>query len=113
MTKHEYECERLILAEMQDGIEANGLFATHHDGMGVIEEEVEEALNSMTDCESAFDGLRSAVFHDSNQEALSYAEDVYVYGRSLMIEAMQVAAMAEKYIRTFGEGVKNGKSDDS
>lgn len=103
MTKHEKACEALIQQEMFDGIEAKGLFKTHHDGMGVIEEEVDEARTSMTDCESAFDGLRSAVFHDSNQEALSYAEDVYVYGRSLMIEAMQVAAMAEKYIKTFGE----------
>lgn len=103
MTKHEKACEALIQQEMFDGIEANGLFKTHHDGMGVIEEEVDEARTSMTDCESAFDGLRSAVFHDSNQEALSYAEDIYVYGRSLMIEAMQVAAMAEKYIKTFGE----------
>lgn len=103
MTKHERACKALIQQEMFDGIKANGLFKTHHDGMGVIEEEVDEARTSMTDCESAFDGLRSAVFHDAHEEALSFAEDLCVYAKCLMIEAMQVAAMASKFMATFGK----------
>lgn len=103
MTVHEKECTELIQKEMMDGIMNHGLFATPHEGLAVIMEEVEEARISMTDVESAFDGLKHAVFHNTEGEALDFAESLKIYGLALMLEAMQVAAMAGKFKQTFGE----------
>lgn len=103
MTIHEKECTELIQKEMTDGIMNHGLFATPHEGLAVIMEEVEEARISMTDIESAFDGLKQAVFHDAEDEAVYFAESLKIYGLALMLEAMQVAAMAGKFKQTFSE----------
>lgn len=108
MTKYADACAVLIHGEMKEGIKSHGLFASPHEGLAVIMEEVEEARTSLVDCESAFDGFKYGVFRDAEQETLSFAEDLYVNAKCLMIEAMQVAAMAEKYIKTFG-----GQNDET
>ena len=104
MTVHEKECTELIQKEMMDGIMNHGLFASPHEGLAIIEEEVVEAYTDMNDIIAIFHKMKSEVFSDNTEEAEKSAEDIACSAKCLMIEAMQVAAMAEKYIKTFGGG---------
>ena len=108
MTVHEKECTELIQKEMMDGIMNHGLFASPHEGLAIIEEEIVEAYTDMNDIIAIFHKMKSEVFSDNTEVAEKSAEDIACSAKCLMIEAMQVAAMAEKYIKTFG-----GQNDEA
>lgn len=108
MTKYADECAALIRAEMEEGINNHGLFASPHEGLAIIEEEIVEAYTDMNDIISIFHKMKSELFSDNTEEAEKSAEDIACSAKCLMIEAMQVAAMAEKYIKTFG-----GQNDEA
>ena len=102
MTENISACEALIQAECAMGTEKFGKFHSRHEGLGVIEEEVWELdlehhrLNDLTN------ELRRTVFMNNYRRASAVAEAVYVTARDAMVEAMQVAAMAQKFLGTFG-----------
>ena len=112
MTKYENDCSILIFAEMQEGIMNHGLFRTAHDGFGIIMEEVEEAQLEMKDVESCFIDFKKAVFTDDMDAAIEYAEQLAKSAKRLMIEAMQSAAMAQKFIATFKKGGEPDAGED-
>lgn len=107
MTKYADDCAILIHGEMEEGIKNYGLFASPHEGLAIIMEEVEEAREAMTDTEEFFQHMKDCVYADDVKYAAWNAGKLRKKAMNLMIEAMQVAAMAEKFVKTFGEGRKD------
>lgn len=101
MTQHANDCSILIHGEMQDGIREYGLFNSPYEGLGVILVELEGLKKAVLDAEGAFQDFKAGI-HDNDLEA-SCQEALEIAGKSknVMIEAMQVAAMARKYVKTF------------
>lgn len=107
MTKYADDCAILIHGEMEEGIKNHGLFASPHEGLAIIMEEVEEAREAMVNTEEFFQHLKVDVYCDDVNNSCMDALTLYQKAKELMIEAMQVAAMAEKFVKTFGKGKKD------
>lgn len=104
MTKHEYECELLIQAELADIIEEHGLFASQHEGYSVIREEIREAKCEYKSAKKNLKDLEDAIWMGSDIMSVDAADRIDKAATKLLKEAMQVAATARKYVKTFGKG---------
>ena len=100
-TEQEDAAVALIEREMQTGIKNRGMFPTQHDGWAVILEEAEETQVETANMMAAVDALKTAVFQDNDDIAYELADSVLRYAKKTMLEAMQTAAMAMKYMESF------------
>lgn len=81
-----------IAREMQTGIREHGLFVDEHQGWAVILEEAEEAQAEQDNMLAAVNAMKRAVFQDNSG---------FTYTKRDMLEMMQTAAMAAKYMESF------------
>jgi hypothetical protein len=92
--------EELVRANEEFGSEFNSM----HEGYAVIKEEIEEAqaelVNVIDDLDEIWDFIKS----NNNEDALEIAKSLKQSAILLACESIQIAAMAEKYIRSFKEG---------
>lgn len=102
MTKYADDCAILIHGEMEDAIKNYGLFASPHDGLGVIWEELEEAQEAMGAAEEAFLDFKTCIRADDVEAAVHSSVQLYQKAWNAMIENMQLAATAKKFATTFG-----------
>ena len=58
MTKYADDCAILIHGEMEEGIKNHGLFASPHEGLAIIEEEIVEAYTDMNDIIAIFHKMK-------------------------------------------------------
>ena len=77
-------------------------FASRHEGMAVIEEEVWETRKAFDNLERAFDFVRYNVFTDEDEALEEDISTLRVWAVHLAAEAIQVAAMCDKW--KMGEG---------
>lgn len=91
----------LIEREAQTGINAHGVFVDAHQGLSVIEEEADETKEEYKKMKASVKAMRKAVFEDNDDVAFDLAYSVYRYAKLTMLEAMQTAAMAMKYMVSF------------
>ena len=77
-------------------------FHSPHEGWAVILEEVEEAKKEMDDIELWVEGLKYDVFSDSYQAANKLVKDIRDKAVRLAAEAIQIAAMCDKW-KPYGE----------
>lgn len=104
MTKHKDECEVLIQAELADIIEEHGLFASQHEGYSVIREEIREAKCEYKSAKKSLKDLEDAIWMGSDSMAVDAADRIDKAATKLVAEAMQVAATARKFKKTFKKG---------
>lgn len=109
MTKHKDECEALIQAELKDIIEEHGLFASQHEGYSVIREEIREAKCEYKSAKKNLKDLEDAIWMGSDSLAVDAAHRINKAATNLVKEAMQVAATARKFKKTFGKGGNVGE----
>lgn len=83
--------EELVAANL-----VNPPFHSTHEGYAVLKEEIEEARGELAETEVCLDMLWEHVKKDS-PKAYEYAERIEQYALRLAAEAIQVAAMAEKF----------------
>ncbi|MDO5549423.1 MAG: hypothetical protein Q4F79_13185 [Eubacteriales bacterium] len=102
-TEQEAAAVALIEREMQTGIKNHGLFVDAHQGWAVILEEIEEAQEQMEYMIVAVDAMKKAVQQDNDDIAYDLAHSIFTYAKKAMLESMQAAAMAEKYMESFKE----------
>ena len=76
------------------------LFTSDHEGIAVIEEEVFEANNALTEVYGAFNSLKiDMVFDDhSDEEKKTVANALQRAAQELACESIQIAAMAQKFV---------------
>lgn len=99
----------LIDNELDMAREENGeVFSSLHEGAAVLHEEVDEALDEIETVKQRYAMLWLNVKQDDPRAASCYAEDIASHAERLACEAIQVAAMALKFIDTVEEA-KNGE----
>lgn len=87
------DVEALVQDELERANKKFPLFRSRHEGVAVIEEEVYETSNELSLLVDQFNELKRCVFEDE----VASAVDIYRYASNLACEAIQVAAMAEKF----------------
>lgn len=78
-------------------------FASMHEGAAVLKEEVEEAIDENVFVKEAYHALWNAVKEDDKKRARLNAEEIASRAERLACEAIQVAAMALKFVDTVEE----------
>ena len=90
------EVEELVQKELESTNQKFPMFHSDHEGAAVILEEIEEAQEDMNNVQDNFLDLWKSVKRNSKPEY--HADSVYICAVSLACEAIQVAAMAQKFI---------------
>ena len=91
------DVKRLVKIELAAANRKNRMFASTHEGAGVIQEEVKEADDEMTALRRELNALWMGVY--TNESPIS-TKQVYDTAVRLAVEAIQVAAMARKFERS-------------
>ena len=99
------DVEKLVRKELESANQRFPMFRSDHEGAAVILEEIEEAQEDMNNVQDNFLDLWKSVKRNSEPEY--HAESVYICAVSLAIEAIQVAAMAQKFIDSQKEREKS------
>lgn len=102
------ELEPLVVSELNRANLVNPQFHSSHEGVAVIEEEVEEVKESMELMTHLFSVMKNRVFHDDLKGAEDAAERIRRYAKYAAAELIQVAAMCDKYMFMRGGG-EDGK----
>ena len=97
-TKIRPAIEKLAEMEKQDANRKFPLFHSMHEGYAVLLEEVEEAREALTRTEISLSALWAHIRDNNAGRALEFAGRVREHALDLAVEAVQVAAMAQKFI---------------
>lgn len=95
----------LIENELDFASEEHGAtFASMHEGAAVIFEEVQEAQDEDGSIDNLITVFWEAIKNEDAKRARMFAEDIASHAERLACEAIQVAAMALKFVDTVEEG---------
>ena len=100
------DVENLVQKELESANKRFPLFRSDHEGAAVILEEIEEAHSEMLDMELHYKSLWQTVKENFINTG-SYAELIFDDAINLVCEAIQVAAMAQKFIDSQKEREKS------
>jgi hypothetical protein len=98
MNAVENEVKELVDKELKSANERFSLFHSDHEGYAIIKEELEEAKEELGYAEIAFNNLWENVKENKTMPALNHAEAILKCASNTAIEAIQLAAMAQKFI---------------
>lgn len=73
------------------------MFGSMHEGESVIREEIEEVKEALQGVDTFHDAMWDAIRNNRKDESIRYAGGLEKEALELIEEAIQVAAMAEKY----------------
>lgn len=94
---------QMMTDEFLRGIKNHGFFTNAHEAWGVIEEEVIEADREMHHLKGEMEVFKNAVMCDSDTSTKRAAQEIKLKSMLLACEAIQVGAMAQKYLEKDGE----------
>lgn len=100
MSEMKAAVEKLAEKEFESANQKFPMFHSEHEGYAVIREEIEEAQEYMADTKSCLGGIWAGIrggYYDADLYKKA-ALDLKVSAIGLAIEAIQVAAMAQKFI---------------
>lgn len=103
-TKIRPAIEKLAEMEKQDANRKFPLFHSMHEGYAVLLEEVEEAQESLNLAEGSLSMLWAHIRDNNAGRALEFAGRVREHALDLAVEAVQAAAMAQKFIDSAKKG---------
>lgn len=89
---------QLTNVERNRADQEHGPFHSDHEGLAVLWEEIWEANDEMHQIAKHMDELRQAVFIDSKDDAHNAALDIKKRATLMAAEAIQVAAVAQRFI---------------
>lgn len=90
------EVENLVQKELESANKKFPMFASRHEGAAVIVEEIQEAEEELQKVKGRFMALWSFTKGNAYSEILS--NELKNFAISLVVESIQVAAMAQKFI---------------
>ena len=90
------DVEKLVQKEMESANLKFPLFRSPHEGVAVIREEIDEVEDALKRVNGAYTELWSAVKNNSRE--MRWAYQMNRWAINLSIEAIQVAAMAQKFM---------------
>ena len=100
------DVEKLVQKELESANQKFPMFRSDHEGAAVILEEIEETHSEMLDMELNYKSLWQTIKENFINTA-SYAELIFDDAINLACEAIQVAAMAQKFIDSQKEREKS------
>ena len=92
------DVEKLVQKELVSANQRFPMFRSYHEGAAVIFEEIEEAENEMSGVNRHFASTWYSVKQDERIKAYSYINKLKNGAVNLACEAIQIAAMAQKFI---------------
>ena len=101
------DVEKLVQKELEFANRKFPMFRSDHEGAAVIFGEIEEAQEDMNKVQNNFGDLWKSVKRNLKLEPKYHAESVCICAVSLACEAIQVAAMAQKFIDSQKEREKS------
>lgn len=101
---------KLVQKELESANQRFPMFRSDHEGAAVILEEIEETENEMRGVNRHFASTWHSVKQDERIKAYSYINKLKNSAVNLACEAIQVAAMAQKFIDSQKE---RDKSEDN
>ena len=96
--------DRAVKQELNDANTQHPMFHSPHEGLGVIDEEITETLHEIVLLAKHFDIFKDCVFDDSFLEShpdFTSVDLMAADAQHLAAEAVQVAAMCQKFIDSF------------
>ena len=99
------EVEKLVQKELESANQRFQMFRSDHEGYAVLKEEIEEAYEETVEIKDSLDCAWSCIRIDSHYE--NCIENIKNHAIFLACEAIQVAAMAQKFIDGQKESEKN------
>lgn len=96
--------EKLAEMEKQDANRKFPLFHSMHEGYAVLLEEVEEAREALTRTEISLSALWAHIRDNNAGRAPEFAGRIREHALDLAVEAVQAAAMAQKFIDSAEKG---------
>ena len=106
MNSVKQDVEKLVQKELESANQRFPVFRSDHEGAAVILEEIEEAHSEMLDMELHYKSLWQTIKENFINTA-SYAELIFDDAINLSCEAIQVVAMAQKFIDSQKEREKS------
>jgi hypothetical protein len=106
LTKEQIQAEIAYLAKMElvRSYEiGNSRFNSAHEGYAVIKEEVEETAEEAERLKTQLEILWIYIRQDKHTNALDMARKMYDTALAAAYEAVQAAAMAQKYLQCLGK----------
>lgn len=103
-TKIRPAVEKLAEMERQDANRKFPLFHSMHEGYAVLLEEAEEAREALDFAEGSLSMLWAHIRDNNAGRALEFAGRVREHALDLAVEAVQAAAMAQKFIDSAEKG---------
>ena len=79
-------------------------FASMHEGESVIREEIEEAETEISYIKTLQKNLWNQIKNRQHTDALDVTKTIKLYTMSAINELVQVAAMCDKFSKSFKEG---------
>jgi len=76
------------------------MFRSEHEGESVIKEEIEEVKEALQGVDTYYDAMWDAIRNNRKDESVRCASGIETEAMELISEAIQVAAMAEKYVES-------------
>lgn len=98
MSEIKSEVENLVQKELKSANQRFPMFRSDHEGSAVIYEEIEEAESEMRAVNRHFASTWYLVKQNERIKAYSYINKLKNSAVNLACEAIQVAAMAQKFI---------------
>ena len=89
---------QLTNVERNRADQEHGPFHSDHEGLAILGEEIWESNIEMSHLLHNADELRQAVFTDRNDDAHNTALDIKKHATLMAAEAIQVAAVAQRFI---------------
>lgn len=99
------DVEKLVQKELESANQKFPVFHSGHEGAAAIIDGLQEIREIMDDTDNMFKGLWRCVRHDLNGEP--NAEAIYDNSIEIACEAIQIAAMAQKFIDSKKEREKS------
>ena len=92
------DVEKLVQKELESANQRFPMFRSDHEGAAVIYEEIEEAESEMRGVNRHFAGAWYSVKTNERSRSYQYINKIKNRAVNLACEAIQVAAMAQKFI---------------
>ena len=101
------DVEKLVQKELESANQRFPMFRSDHEGAAVIYEEIEEAESEMRGVNRHFASAWYSVKNNERIKAYSYINKLKNSAVNLACEAIQIAAMAQKFIDSQKEREKS------
>ena len=101
------DVEKLVQKELKSANQRFPMFRSDHEGAAVIFEEIEEVESELSGVSRMFAGAWYSIKHDECIKSCSYISKLKNRAANLACEAIQVAAMAQKFIDSKKEREKS------